>query len=175
MKNIGSKLLILILFLWPLNIFPKDIIVSEDEYEKELTLEEIEKKDSHIRMLEILKEMGKINFEIDSEKKESFTRRGEIVFFIAFGYTWMYQFILYDQVLSSTFSEGDDKGELVDRNFYFAIATSLVMALFISRNDLQLYTFKNRGRFYSFPGIVDKAFKRQKEYNWYFNVFSWEF
>jgi len=127
-------------------------------------------KDNHQKMLQKLKIATQ-------EGEESFLRRGEITFFVSFGYVYMYQFILYDQIFRSVFREKDTSGELKDRNLYFAVLTSLVMALFISRNDLQSYYYINNGHYYYFPSYSGSMNfdRKEKGYNWYFNFFSWEF
>jgi len=169
MENTGSKLLVFILSL--LLIFARTpLIFCEPEGQAKIEIIEIPGQGVHERMLEKLK--------IEPQKEpESFFRRGEITFFISFGYLWMYQFILYDQVMSGVFSEPKMDGELSDRNLYFAVITSLVLALFVARNDLQHTHYLERGRFFQYQKAPpDPAFDRTKKgYNWYFDLFSWEF
>jgi len=171
MKNTGNKLIALFLMTFLLTQigFAQEKTAEIPDEKKRIELKEAYTLDSHIRMLR------KLQIETH-EQKESFERRGEIVFFISFGYIWMWQFIMYNQILPSVFAEGSNQTELEDRNFYFALASSLVLGLFVARNDLQHYHFIKKGQFYSYPGVKEDSFNRtRKEYNWYFNLFSWEF
>lgn len=171
MKNTGNKLIALLVGVFLLAQIGAGQEKTPDipDEKAQIELKEAYKLDSHIRMLR------KLQIETQ-EHKETFERRGEIVFFISFGYIWMWQFIMYNQILPSVFAEGSNQTELEDRNFYFALASSLVLGLFVARNDLQHYHFVKKGQFYSYPGVKDDAFNRtRKGYNWYFNFFSWEF
>lgn len=192
MENTGSKwFLILLALLLPILSFAQDAkeekpkAQAEEIQKKEEARQGEQKKSGDAKSIEVQevkqtdihqKMLSKLNL-IGAEEKESFLRRGEIVFFIAFGYTFMYQFIIYDQLMPGTFSEGSLKGELIDRNLGFAVITSLVIALLISRNDIQKQTYIKDGKNYAYSKAqLDKSFDRNKKgYNWYFNLFSWDF
>lgn len=138
-------------------------------FEGDFKLEEIKEPHIHHKMLK------KLNIEV-LDNKESFFRRGEIVFFIAFGYLWMWQFIFYDQILKGPFNEGGTEGELEGRNFYFALSTSFIIALFVSRNDLQFYRYLKTGKIFHFPGAYNPLYDRNRRtYQWYFQLATWEF
>lgn len=174
-----QKICTLILFLFLLfggqpylfcqNEKNEGIEIKKEDLEK-INIIELSSKDVHDRMLE------KLNLQ-DSHQNQSFFRRGEITFFISFGYLWMYQFILYDQLLSGSFSETNMDGELTDRNLYFAVITSLVLALFVARNDLQHTYYLEKGHFFKYQkAFSNPVFDRtKKSYNWYFDFFSWKF
>jgi hypothetical protein len=156
--------LFLIILLFPLPLIG-------EEKTKSIEIEKTPDVDVHYRMLERLKLDDKTH-----EYHESFFRRGEVVFFVSFGYIWMYQFLLYDQVLKGSYGEGGIEGELVDRNLFFGVITSMILAFFVSRNDLQHYHRAQKGAYYRYSGLKDPSFDRDKKgYNWYFNFFSWEF
>ena len=145
---------------------------ENEKIKKELKKIEVKEKSDpgvHFKMLKRLK----ID---DVQVHESKARRAEITFWIGFGYTWMFQVIIYDTVLRSKFNEKEQQDELIDRNLFFAVATSFIIGLFISRNDLQHYIKKRKGHFYNYYRSSVRSYDRtRKGYNWYFDFLSWEF
>ncbi|HOJ49843.1 MAG TPA: hypothetical protein PKW55_03445 [Spirochaetota bacterium] len=150
-KKIASIFLVFIL-LFPLFIYSDTIENSDDSI--------------HFKMLK------KLNIE---PEEESLLRRGEIVFFISFGYLWMYQFLLYDQILQASFRDKTQIGKLSDKNLYFAVITSAIIALFIARNDSQFIHYVKAQKVYNFEDKIVTYQESFNNYNWYFNFFSWEF
>lgn len=156
MANTGIKKILIILLIIITILYPNIGYEETEDIEDSV----------HYKMLKKLK--------METEE-ETLLRRGEIVFFISFGYVWMYQFLLYDQILAPSFNDKAKIGQLSDRNLYFAVITSIVVALFIARNDSQFIHYTKYNKVYS---LIDKTTTYKEsynDYNWYFSFFSWEF
>jgi hypothetical protein len=74
------------------------------------------------------------NLEINAER-ENPARRGEIIFFSSLSYLWVYQFLVFDLIVGNLYQASTETGQLSGINFIFSIATTILLALMVTRKD----------------------------------------